>query len=100
MTSVAEDKLKEIFDRESNIPICYQDELSYRQMLFLAESYTGWAMDKRVTPEQSAMLLGRAKGMEDLAWIVGTDWSPPEPPRLSFIGFIAREVEKSILGEE
>jgi hypothetical protein len=30
-----------------------------------------------------------------LAGVVGKDWSPPEPKRLSLLGFIARECEKN-----
>ncbi|MGB9153128.1 MAG: hypothetical protein WCD70_08590 [Alphaproteobacteria bacterium] len=76
------------------MPINLQGDLSYKHMLLLAECFTGWAMDSRFSPEQSAKYLGMAEGLRNLAWLVGEDWSPPEPERLCLIAFLARELEE------
>ena len=88
------EELQAIFDAHSNMPIRLQDDLSHKHMLLLAECFTGWAMDKWMSPEQSAEYLGHAEGMRNLAWLVGEDWSPPEPERLCLIAFLARELEQ------
>ena len=65
-------------------------------MVALADTLEGWAMDKRMTPVQSAKLLGWAESLRQLAELVGPDWNPPEPQRLTLMGFLGRQV----LGED
>jgi hypothetical protein len=71
------------------------DELSHDDMLNLADLFTGWAMSGQTDPQWSARLLGWAKSLEALAIRFGPDWDPPEPKRLSLIGFIARQVRSA-----
>jgi hypothetical protein len=35
-----------------------REQLSHRQMAALADVFEGWAMDERVSPERTAMILG------------------------------------------
>jgi len=72
-----------------------RDQLAYRHMMVLADHFEGWALDKRVTQEQAAELMGLAENMRQLAELVGPDWDPPQPERLSLLGFLAR----NMLGE-
>ena len=53
-------------------------------------------MDARMTAEQTAKILGWAESLRQLAELVGPDWNPPEPERLTIMGFLGRQV----LGEE
>lgn len=69
------------------------EQLSYQRMLILADAYLGWATDKQTTPEQAAKLLGWARGLHQLARLKGEDWNPPEPEKISLIGFLARQME-------
>ena len=70
-------------------------ELSYRQMLLLADIFDGWAQGASMTPEQSGKLMGWAEGMRALAQQVGEAWNPPpvDPKELGPMGFIARKLE-------
>ena len=87
-------ELQAIIDANSNMPVNMRDDLTYRHMLLLAECYENWATkEPNVDQEHAAQLLGWAKGMKDLAWLVGEDWSPPEPERLCLTAFLARELE-------
>jgi hypothetical protein len=72
-------------------------QLAYRHMIALADTYDGWAQDKRMTPEKSAQMLGWAEGMRQLAEEVGPEWNPPAPPTVTLVGFLGRMVldEKS-----
>ena len=67
-----------------------RQELSYPQMLALADILIGWALDKNTKPKRSAMLTGFSEGLLAEAEILGPDWSPPEPEELSVIGVIGR----------
>ena len=92
--SKSAEEFQSIIDANSNIPVKLQDSLTHRHMLLLAECYENWAnTEPNVDQEHAAQLLGWAKGMKDLAWLVGEEWSPPEPERLCLTGFLARELE-------
>jgi len=95
MTS--EDELHRISEEaaalKSNDP---RDQLAYRHMLALADHFEGWALDKQVSPAQVAILMGQAENMRQLAELVGPQWDPPRPEKLSLLGFLAR----TMLGEE
>jgi hypothetical protein len=70
------------------------EQLSYLDMINLADTLTGWAMARRVSREWSARLLGWAETMQALADKVGPNWSPPEPETLSLIGILARRLRE------
>ena len=61
-------------------------------MFRLADVFEGWAIAENSTPGQSAMRLGWADRMRQLAEEVGPTWNPPEPELLSFLGFVARHL--------
>jgi hypothetical protein len=67
-------------------------QLAYRHMVALADTYDGWAQDRRMTPEKSAQLLGWAEGMRQMAEQVGPTWEPPTPATVSLVGFLGRMV--------
>jgi len=56
----------------------------------LADVFEGWALDRRVTPEQTARFVGWAESMRTLAEKVGPDWDPPKSDKLTFMGFLGR----------
>ena len=67
-----------------------RQQLNYEQMLALADMLTGWALDKKIAPKQSAMLTGVSEGLLAEAELLGPDWNPPELDELSVIGVIGR----------
>ena len=94
MSKTAEE-LQAVIDANSNMPVHLRDDLSYRHMLLLAECFEDWAdTENGIGEERAAQLIGHARGMRNLAWLVGEDWSPPEPERLCMLVFLARELEK------
>ena len=77
------------------VPLAFahlRDELHHAHMVALADMFDGWTQDERRTPEQTAMIMGWVDGLRNLADGVGPSWSPPEPERLSAIGFLARRL--------
>ncbi len=70
-------------------------ELSYRQMLRIADFCDGWAQDKRMTPTKTGKLMGWAEGLRALADQVGEERCPPPLNRedLGPIGFLARRLD-------
>ena len=70
-------------------------DLSYNQMHLLADTYCRWATEAEVDVEHAVSLIKWARGMRLLAGVVGKDWNPPEPKRLSLLGFIARKCEEA-----
>ena len=95
MTS--DDELRRIFEETAALKANDQrDQLAQRHMLALADHFEGWALDKQVTPEEAAELMGHAENMRQLAELVGPQWDPPRPEQLSLTGFMARRM----LGEE
>jgi hypothetical protein len=85
------DELRRIFN-EASAPMSDQirKELAYRHMIAFADVLEGWALDKRLTPQQSVRVLGWAESLRTLAGQVGPDWDPPKPERLSLLGFLGR----------
>ena len=69
-----------------------REQLAYRHMIALADNLEGWAMDTRMSPVQTAKLLGWAEQFRQLAELVGPDWNPPEPERLTLMGFLGRQM--------
>jgi hypothetical protein len=93
----SDDELRRIFEETAALKARdSRDQLAYRHMLALADHFEGWALDKRLTPEQVAEFMGLAENMRQLAELVGPQWDPPRPEQLSLLGFMARNV----LGEE
>ena len=87
----SQDDLRRIFE-EASAPMSahLREQLAYRHMIALADALEGWALDRRLTPEQTAMLVGWAESMRMLAEDVGPDWNPPKPERLTLMGFLGR----------
>jgi len=91
------DELRRIFEDTAALKASDpRDQLAHRHMLALADHFEGWALDKRVTPEEAASLMGHAENMRQLAELLGPQWDPPRPEQLSLLGFLAR----TLLGEE
>ena len=86
------DELRRIFDQAS-APMSdhIREQLAYRHMLALAEIFAGWALDRRLTPQQSVMILGWSDSMRALADELGPDWDPPKPENLTLMGFLGRK---------
>ena len=68
----------------------HRQQLTYKQMIALAEMFIGWALDKRNDPKRSAWLTGVSEGLLAEADLLGPDWNPPEPEELTLIGFLGR----------
>ena len=86
-------QLRQIFEQASGPmkePI--RDQLAYRHMIALADNFEGWALDARMTPEQTAKLVGWAESLRSLAEEVGPAWDPPTPDQLTLMGFLGRKV--------
>ncbi len=86
------DDLQRIFE-EASLPVSdhLREQLAHRHMIALADTFEGWAIDKRMTPEQTAKLVGWAESMRALADEVGPNWNPPTPVRLTLMGFMGRK---------
>lgn len=67
---------------------CHRNDLAYRHMLGLAETFESWVFDKRLNPIQTAKLLGWSESLRCLANEVGPLWNPPKPARLSAIALV------------
>ena len=66
-----------------------REQLSHDHMILLAEAMVGWALSD---PERVERWLALSDQLRDLADEVGPDWNPPEPERLSAMGFLARRM--------
>jgi hypothetical protein len=87
------DDLQRIFDKAAALKNNHmREQLAYRHMIALADNFEGWAMDARMSPVQTAKLLGWAEQFRQLAELVGPDWNPPQPERLTLMGFLGRQV--------
>jgi len=83
--------LEAIFQNTAEmVPDYLKSQLAHRHMVALADTYEGWAQDRRTTPERSAQLLGWADGLRRLADEVGPAWNPPTTPTVSVTGFLGR----------
>lgn len=84
------DTLLQAFTRGFAFDESLREELSYEQMIALAEMFIGWAGYEGTDPERSAWLTGLAEGLLAEADLVGPEWTPPEPEKLTIIGYLAR----------
>jgi hypothetical protein len=73
-----------------------REQLAYRHMMALAEIFAGWALDRRLTPQQSVMILGWSDSMRALADELGPDWDPPKPEHLTLMGFLGRKAPDEV----
>jgi hypothetical protein len=90
------DELQRIFDEAaSSFAASNRKQLSYDDMLDMADVFEGWAQDERISVEKAAMILGWAEGLRRLADEVGPEWNPPEPDKLNIMGFIARKIAET-----
>jgi hypothetical protein len=90
MSKSLSDQLLEEFTRGYAFNESLREELSYRQMIALADMFIGWAGHEETEPMRSAWLTGFAEGLLAEADLVGPEWSPPEPEKLTIIGFMGR----------
>ena len=89
------DELSRLFrEAASGVHDSAKDQLTFADMHHLADTFIGWAMSSEITPEQSAALTGWAEALQTMAEKVGPEWNPPEPPRVSLIGSIARRLRE------
>jgi len=65
-------------------------QLAFRNMEVLADHCEGWVQDRRISPEQSAQLLGWAESLRRRASNVGPAWNPPTPTTVLLFGFVGR----------
>jgi hypothetical protein len=93
----SQDELQRIFEKAAALKVRdLRDQLAHRNMLALADHFEGWALDRQVTQEQAARLMGHAENMRQLAELVGPQWNPPPLDQLSLLGFLGR----TLLGKE
>ena len=89
------EELLAAYNKSLNPLVHLKHELSYKQMLRLADQFDDWAMEPR-DPKRNSSLMGAAESFRTLAHMVGPEWNPPpvEPENLSPIGFIARQIDE------
>ncbi len=90
MSKIVSDVLQEEFTRGFAFDDSVRQQLSYEQMIALADMLAGWALDERTDPKRSAWLTGVSEGLMAEANLLGPDWNPPEPEELSLLGFLGR----------
>ena len=87
------EELARIFcEQARNLRYDQVSQLAYRHMIVLVDWFEGYAQDSRLTPEQTATLLGMAESYRTLAEEVGPSWEPPEPDMLTLVGWLARTI--------
>lgn len=84
---------------DASIVTRVKEQLSHRQMLAIVDTFHEWAVDPETPAKNAIQLVEVANGIQQLAEMVGQEWAPPEPEKLSTIGFVARECEK-LRGEQ
>lgn len=73
-----------------NMPhVNFKDDLSYKQILALANGFLGWAMAPETEPLQAMKLCGQARALFQLADLVGESWNPPPPDPVPALTFMA-----------
>ena len=90
MSKSVSDELLEEFTRGFAFDESLREQLSYEQMIALADTFIGWALDNSADPKRSAWLTGFAEGLLAEADLLGPDWNPPEPEELTPIGVVGR----------
>jgi hypothetical protein len=58
----------------------------------LSDAFEGWALDQRLSPEQSSRLIGMSERLREFADEVGPSWNPPAPKQLPLLAFVARKL--------
>ena len=98
--TVSREDLLRIFN-EASVPMSshIREQLAYRHMIALADTFEGWALDKQLIPQQSVRLIGMSESMRSLADEVGQSWDPPTPEPLTLMGFLGRIVLDEITPE-
>jgi hypothetical protein len=90
MEKYTSDELLQDFTRGFAFNESLRQQLNYEQMIVLADMFIGWALSKKFDPKQSAWFVGFAEGLLAEADLVGPDWNPPEPEKVTIIGRMAR----------
>ena len=90
MTKSISDELLQEFSLGFAFDESLREQLSYQQMLALADMFIGWALDKSIDPKRSAWLTGVSEGLLAEAELLGPIWNPAEPEELTVIGVIGR----------
>jgi hypothetical protein len=90
MNKSLSDALLQEFTRGFAFDESLRQQLNYEQMMTLADTLIGWALDKRNDPKRSAWRTGISEGLLAEADLLGPDWNPPEPEKLTLIGFLGR----------
>jgi len=92
MSNPLSDELLQEFTRGFAFDESIQQQLNYEQMIALADTFLGWALDKSNGPKRCAWLAGYAEGLLAEADQLGPDWNPPEPEELTPIAIAGRFV--------
>ncbi len=90
MSKSVRDELLEEFTLGFAFDESLRQQLSYEQIIALADMLAGWALDERTDPKRSAWLTGVSEGLMAEVDQLGPDWNPPEPEELSLLGFLGR----------
>ncbi len=90
MSKTISDELLQEFSLGFAFDESHRQQLSYEQMVALADTMLGWALDERLDPKRTAWLTGFSEGLLAEADLLGPDWNPPEPDELSPVGFLGR----------
>ena len=88
MNKSISDALLQEFSRGFAFDEILRQQLNYEQMIALADMFIGWAGNERIDAKRSAWLTGLADGLLAEAELMGPDWNPPEPEKLTIICFI------------
>ncbi len=90
MSKSLSDELLLEFTRGFAFDESIREQLNYEQMIALADTFIGWALDESTDPKRSAWLAGFAEGVWAEADLLGPDWNPPEPEELTPIAVVGR----------
>ena len=90
MSKSLSDELLQEFTRGFAFDETIREQLNYEKMIAVADTFLGWALDKSNGPKRCAWLAGYAEGLLAEADQLGPDWNPPEPEKLTPIGFVGR----------
>jgi hypothetical protein len=77
-----------------------REQLSYSQLHALADMFLAWAQNESSDPKRSAWLAGVAEGLLAEAENLGPDWQPPEPEKLTLMGFLGRKANGDLIRPE
>ena len=91
MSKPGPDDLLQEFTRGFAFDESLRLQLNFEQMIALADTFMGWALDERCDPKTTAWWTGVSEGLLAEADLLGPDWNPPEPEELSLLGFLGRK---------